>query len=210
MTKREGGRKLFRDLILNNVVSCSVSAPSTHTDEVMAIANSSKTKIPVKQLHKCLDSYVASRGSVFFGFPGDCLDRIVRNYKDLWWWISTDGLKMGVLAPSAPRLSGFDELAGRLMCEALAQKEPNGRIRKAEYLEIALALDEAGFRPVLSLDGLVREKLAERNKTDSRNAIKTFERATNSKLSWLRRGVQKRLYRSAEKYRRAHPESSQY
>src|ERR1700733_14631276 len=86
MTKREGGHKLFRDLILNNVVSCSVSAPSTHTDEVMAIANSSKTKIPVKQLHKCLDSYVASRGSVFFGFPGDCLDRIVRNYKDLWWW----------------------------------------------------------------------------------------------------------------------------
>lgn len=117
---------------------------------------------------------------------------------------------MGLLAPSAPKLSRFDELAGRLMCEALAQKELNGRIRRAAYLEIALALDQAGFRPVVSLDGLVREKLADRNKAHSRNSIKTFEGAVNSKLSWLRRGMQKRLYRSAEKYRRSHPESSEY
>lgn len=83
MTKREHGHKLFRDLILNNFVSCSVPAPRTHTDAVMAVANLSRTKIPVKELHRCLDSYVAPRGRTLFGFPGDCLDQIVRNYKDL-------------------------------------------------------------------------------------------------------------------------------
>jgi len=73
----------------------------------MAIANFSQTKIPVKELLKCLDSYVALRGRVLFGFPGDCLDQIVLNYKDLWWWISADGLKT---AYSRIRSPGYDLL----------------------------------------------------------------------------------------------------
>src|SRR5665213_140684 len=43
------GRKLYRDLILNNIVSCSVAAPCTHRDVVEQIARQSSKQIPYGQ-----------------------------------------------------------------------------------------------------------------------------------------------------------------
>jgi hypothetical protein len=56
------------------------------------------------------------------------------------WWISENGLNMAVV-PEAAYLSGFNKLAGELA----VSKEKNRRLSKDAVLEIATAIDEAGY-----------------------------------------------------------------
>lgn len=208
MTKLDGGQKMFRELLLNNFVSCSVPATCTHRDMVMAIAQYSQKPIPIKHLANHLDTHRTLRGHTVFGLPGDYFDKIALNHEDMWWWISGDGLKMGILPPRALKLSPFEQLSGRLMCEALSDRGLNGRIAAEVYRNIAVTIEKAGFKPISSLRGLTREKLGDWNKSHAKHPIQTFEQAINSRLAWLRLGIRRHLYRAAEKFKKACPESS--
>lgn len=208
MTKLDGGQKMFRDLLLDNFVSWSVPGTCTHRDIATAIAQFSHKPIPIKHLPDNLHTHTSVRGITEFGFPGDCFDRIALNHEDMWWWISGDGLKMGILLPRALKLSPFEQLSGRLMCEALSNRGINGRIPVDLYRNIAVALDKAGFKPISSLRGLTRDKLGSWNKRHTKDPIHTFQQAISSRLVWLRVGLRKHLYRAAKKFKKAYPESS--
>ena len=112
-TSAIGGTKLFRHAILENVVSCTVQAPCTNRDIVEQIAAQAKEPIAIESLPDVLSQQVHCRGRVCFGFFGDRIDQIARNYPAMQWWISKNGLNMEVSPPSG--LSEFDALAGKLM-----------------------------------------------------------------------------------------------
>jgi hypothetical protein len=206
-TTKTHGRKLYRDLILNNVVSCSLAAPCTHRDVVKQIARQSWKYIPIEFLPTILQNSVHSRGRTFFGFPRDYFDKIACNYARMRWWVSELGLNMKVIASTGPSVPEFDELAGRLMAEARSQRLSNGRLPLAEYNKIAVALDEAGFRLQNHLERAFRRKLADWNQKHPNQAIHTFYAALDATialpvLSVLRRGVQKRLNRAESRWER--------
>jgi hypothetical protein len=200
-TTRMRGLKLYRELILNNVVSCFLAARWTHRDLVEQIAEQSQKPIPIESLRNNLNRCVLPRWRTVFGFPGDYFDQIARNYDNMWWWMSEKGLKMETLASTGPRISEFDQLAGRLMSEARPRRLVNGRLPEAEYYRIATALEKALFKPVDHLEGRDRKKLAEWNQKHPREALHSFCRAIEKlprrpALSFLRRGVCKRLNRA--------------
>jgi hypothetical protein len=121
-TSRMGGLKLYRELILNNLVSCEIEAPWTDRELAEQIARQSDKPIPIESLANDLNRGSLSRGRTVFGFPGDHFDAIALNYDSMWWWVSETGLKMDTLASTDLRISEFDRLAGRLMSEARPQR----------------------------------------------------------------------------------------
>jgi hypothetical protein len=194
LTTKSGGRKLYRDSIINNFVSCSIVGPITHRDVILEIARQSHKAIPIDTLPNNLNASL--RGYVVFGFPGNYFDRIAKNYQGMHWWMSESGLNMRVLESMSSNISPFDECAGKRMHEAWLQRLPNGRIPASEYGKICTALDEAGFRPLDFLQGKFRKKLADWNQKNPTKAIHTFCRLFNSKLALPRRGILKRLHRA--------------
>jgi hypothetical protein len=50
LTAESGGSDLYRDLILNNYVSCSIVGPTTHRDVIIEIARQSRKAIPIESL----------------------------------------------------------------------------------------------------------------------------------------------------------------
>jgi hypothetical protein len=88
-----------------------------------------------------LDRYIFHRGRAIFGPVGDHFDQIVRNYENMQWWISENGLNIATVPTIGANLSEFDELAGRLMLGARLQKANNGRLPLEEYFKIADSLD---------------------------------------------------------------------
>lgn len=206
-TIKTGGQELYRDLILNNLANISVGASFTHRHLIGQIAQKSNKPIPIESLPETLDGKIGARGQTIFGFPGDHIDRIASNYESLWWWISARGLNMGAVAPPSPRISKFDQLAGRLMFQARPQRLSNGRLPLEEYRKIATALDEARFKPLGHLEGRSRKQLAEWNQKHPRQAVHSFCKslemdAAPAGLSFLRRGVQKRLHRAESRWKR--------
>src|SRR5258708_112754 len=97
-TTAEGGRRVYRELIVHNCISCSVPGPCTHREIVEQIATNSRQRIPVDSLPKNLGAKSFSRRQAILGFSGDYFDRVARNYKDMQWWVSKRGLKMEVIA----------------------------------------------------------------------------------------------------------------
>lgn len=204
-TARTGGRKLYRELILDNVVSCSVTGPCTHRDIVEQIARQSEWPIPVESLPKELERNALKRGRTIFGFPGNYFDDIACNYAGMRWWMSEKGLEMAAIANPRSNISTFDELAGRPMSEARPRRLNNGRLPPAEYLKIATALDNAQFKPLNHLERQFRKLLAEWNQKHPRQAVHSFCKAVemsakHPSLSFLRRGVQKRLNRAESRW----------
>jgi hypothetical protein len=200
-TASTGGRTLYRRLILNNYVSCTVAAPCTHSDIAKRIAMQSLKRIPIESVPNELSKHVFPRGRTIFGFPGDYFDQIARNYVAMWWWVSKKGLAMAVIASSNPKIKEFDGLAGRLMYDARTRRRSNGRLPFSEYRKIATALDKAHFKPIAHLEGRCRVRLADWNQKHPREAIHSFSKAikvgrTLPAFSFLRRGVQKRLQRA--------------
>lgn len=205
-TVSEGGRKVYREMVVDNFISHSVPAPCTHREVVEQIAKNSRKRIPVDSLPNDLATNIFPRGQTIFGFSGDRFDQIARNYKDMWWWVSKRGLRMEVVPTIEINLSSFDALAGKLMREAKSQRLGNGRLPAAIYTTIGLALDRNGFKPVHHLEGRSRKSLAERNQKHPFRAVHTFDQAL--KLPWLRTAVKRRLYRAADKFNKAHPQLS--
>lgn len=194
LTKEFGGRHLYQKSILNNHVSCSIAGPTTHRDVIMEIARQSHKPIRIASLPNEMKTLF--RGAVIYGFSGNQIDKIARNYDGLHWWMSARGLNMGVLKTSVSAVLPFDRLAGRLMYEAWSQRLSNGRIPATEYSKICTALDHAGFRPIDYLKGEFRKDLAQWNQKHPREPILSFQRLYNSKLRLGRRGILRRLNRA--------------
>ncbi|HEY1527016.1 MAG TPA: hypothetical protein VGH51_12325 [Candidatus Angelobacter sp.] len=195
-TRALGGLKLFRATILNNVISCTAPANCTDRDVIEQIAKQATIQIPIESLPSELEQRVHVRGKVCFGFPGKYFDQIARNYDQMQWWVSRNGLNME--ATAIVRLSPFDALAGKLMFEARPLRSTTGRLATEEYTRIAAELDMAGFRPQEYLEGKFRKQLADWNQKHPRKAVRTFHDALSATIPDLdlRRAVQKRLHRA--------------
>jgi hypothetical protein len=194
LTTKSRGRKLYRDLIINNFVSCSIVGPITHRDVTLEIARQSHKAIPVASLPDSLNALL--RGYVAYGLPGNYFDRIAKNYQGMHWWMSESGLNMEILVSANDEISPFDDLAGKLMNEAWLQRLPNGRLLTSHYVKIFAELDLARFRPLDFLTGEFRKKLANWNQKNPNQAIHSFTRLFNSKQALPRRGILKRLNRA--------------
>jgi hypothetical protein len=88
--------------------------------------------------------------------------------------------------------------AGALMVEHLQ----NGRLKKGRLEAIAEALDEKKYPLLDALQPFCREKVTEFNRNNPIRAIKTFRKAVEHP-HFGRRGVQKALYASRDKFQRS-------
>jgi hypothetical protein len=143
-----------------------------------------------------------------FGFAGNYFDQMARNYDQMQWWVSKNGLNME--ATAIVSLSPFDAFAGKLMLEARPLREETGRLALEEYKKIAAQLDNAGFRPQKHLEGTSRKSLTDWNQKHPRNAVRTFHDALSAKIPDLdlRRAVQKRLQRAESAWKAQLPLSA--
>ena len=120
--------------------------------------------------------------------------------------------KQGALRPTAvpsdtppckkniKTLSPFRELAGRLMHDARS-KEPD-RFRDETWIEICSKLDAAAFKPLIKyLEGKARDQLANWNQKHSNRPLRTFTEGIRPPAGamFVRRGIQRTLYRTQEK-----------
>jgi hypothetical protein len=205
-TRALGGLKLFRATILNNVINYTAPANCTDRDVIEQIAKQATIQIPIESLPCELEQRVHVRGKVCFGFPGKYFDQIARNYDQMQWWVSKNGLNMEAAAIAL--LSPFDALAGKLMFEARPLRGKTGRLALEEYEKIADQLDNAGFKPQEQLEGKFRKQLADWNQKHPRKAVRTFREALSAKILDLRRAVQKRLQRAESAWRSQLPLSA--
>ncbi len=207
-TRALGGLKLFRATILNNVINYTAPANCTDRDVIEQIAKQATIQIPIESRPCELEQRVHVRGMVCFGFPGKYFDQIARNYDQMQWWISKNGLNME--ATAIVRLSPFDALAGKLMFEARPLRSTTGRLATEEYTRIAAELDTAGFRPQEYLEGKFRKQLADWNQKHPRKAVRTFHDALSAKIPDLdlRRAVQRRLHRAESAWKSQLPLSA--
>jgi hypothetical protein len=207
-TRALGGLKLFRATILNNVINYTAPANCTDRDVVEQIAKQATIQIPIESLPCELEQRVHVRGKVCIGFPGKYFDQIARNYDQMQWWVSKNGLNME--AATIARLSTFDALAGKLMFEARPLRGTTGRLPAEEYKKIAAQVDEAGLKPQEHLEGKSRRQLADWNQKHPRKAVRTFQEALSGKSPSLdlRRAVQKRLQRAESAWRSQLPLSA--
>jgi hypothetical protein len=189
----------FCNLILNNFASLTIPAPCTLRDVVEQIAKQSRNRIPIESLSDNLSQPVLLRAITIFGPPGNHFDQIADNYTNMQWWVSENGLNMAVVPPGAARLSDFNKLAGELA----VFKERNGKLSKDAILEIAKALDEAGYKLEKELQPAQWKVIAKYNQRYSTRAIKTYEQAVRN--SRFVRCVRRRVYVARDKYRRANP-----
>jgi|HubBroStandDraft_1064217.scaffolds.fasta_scaffold14327_3 hypothetical protein len=198
-------RKLLRDLILDNSVSVSISAPYSLRDMVQRIASGAQRPIPIDYLCSELSEPVHTRGGVAFGSPGKYFDQFAQNYPDLHWWLSDKGLRMEIVGGNE-RVPSFDALAGHLMSQARSTRDPK-YLSLNDYLVIAEELDKAGFLLREHLQGKYREVLAQWNQRHSGRTIKTFRDAIQAKQPReLWRGVRRRLYYAELKFRNVTPQ----
>jgi hypothetical protein len=207
-TRALGGLKLFRATILNNVINYTAPANCTDRDVVEQIAKQATIQIPIESLPCELEQRVHVRGKVCIGFPGKYFDQIARNYDQMQWWVSKNGLNMEAAAIAL--LSPFDALAGKLMFEARPLRGTTGRLPAEEYIKIAAQLDEARFKPKRYLEGKARDHLADWNQKHPSKAIQTFQNAWSVKIRGLdlRRAVQRRLQRAESAWRSQLPLSA--
>ena len=107
----------FLRLVPDNHVSFSVPAPHTHRDVVIRIAV--ECRIPVESLSDVLNQPVFTRGQAIFGYVGDQLDEIARNYTNMRWWVSDRGLNMAIVSS--------DERPGESRSVLIAQRAARRR-----------------------------------------------------------------------------------
>lgn len=181
-------------LILENFVSTSVPAYSTHRDLVEKIARESTKPIPIASIPDDLSQRKFIRGKTVHGSVGDEIDKIAAQYENIYWWISKEGLTMAIVSPSAPKLCPFDVLAGKFCVD----RWNNGRLSKQDLMVIAKELDAAGFLLREQLQPAQWKLIAEYNQRNPRRPIKTFEKASLHRR--FVRAVRRRMYVARKKY----------
>jgi hypothetical protein len=203
-----GGQKLFRGLISDNFISSSIKGPCTHREVVMQIVKHSDKPLKLESIPKELGSCILPRGNILFGNPGDCLERIARNYPDMHWWMSDIGLNLGTVPNVSPNISQFDSFAGRLVCEARSKRQLSHRFLPGAIHGIAKMVDKKNFSLLPLLVGGARRELAVWNQKHPNQTIHTFVAAVKSEAPGIRSGAKRRLYLAGDRYMKARPDLS--
>jgi hypothetical protein len=199
-THRASGKKLYREMIIDNFVNHTVPAQSSDVSIVKEVARQASRPIPIASLSSKLSEIRLARGVTFHGSPGDCFDRVAER-NELRWWFSPAGLHIGQCEERIPPLNRFDEIAGKLMSEA--KIGPTGRLSSSEHLRIASVLDTAKFSLRRELEANGRKTLAEWNQHFPQRAISTFQAAIQAdEPRNLKRAVKRRLYRAKNAWKR--------
>jgi hypothetical protein len=103
-------------LLRYNHANFSIPAPLTNRDVVVKIVKESQ--IPIASLCDELSQPVFTRGQTIFGYVGDELDQIARNYAYMRWWVSDRGLNMAILSAQEivadQQAAALDRIAGVL------------------------------------------------------------------------------------------------
>jgi hypothetical protein len=172
-------------------------------EALAAIAAKSSVPFSVSRVADLLKEHRHIRGLTFWSPAGTFIDRIVGNYvPNMRWWMSKDGLVIEVVNPDAATLSKFDQVAGKLTLDRMA----DGRLSRAEFVEIAGKLDAERFELMENLEPKPRRKLAEHNQKSARKSngtrFKTFaDVASNPNFCRL---IRQRLYRARDRYKKAY------
>lgn len=183
--------------LLLNHVSLTIPGLCTHRDLVEAIARQSQVPFAIQALADVLSQTKLPRSKVIFSFVGDEIDKIATNYDGMHWWISKEGLNMAIVPPRAANLSRFDEFAGNLCVD----KWKDGKLSKDSLVAIAKEVDVARFTLKEELQPAQWKPIAEYNKRNPRQPIKTFEKVSRNLL--YVRSVRRRLYVARERYIKA-------
>lgn len=193
---REAGRKA--DFLLRSNVSLSMSAGSSHREDVEEIARMSSQPFSIASISKVLDERKSLRGVAYFGEAGSQIDKILHNYPGMRWWMEKDGLVIDVAQQhSANRLSEFDRTAGKLVCDATR----HGKFSTDAVGKIATRLDVSGFTLSENLQPAQWKPIADHNRKHAKSAIKTFAAAaSNPKFV---RSVRRRLYVARDRYQKS-------
>jgi hypothetical protein len=187
--------------LVNKVASASVSPFSTHRRCVETICSSSA--IPIVSICDALDGKaVGPKGNTYFGAASDEIDSILGNYEDISWWVSEQGLHIGIIEPEnrVGSLKPFDGFAGPLVLAVWDDKLPqaNTKISKSALADIAAKLDDSCLLLKDSLQPAQREKLAKHNRKYNKKPITTFTAAINDPR--FVQMVRRRLYRARDSY----------
>ena len=89
---RSGGEQMYNELIATNFISHSIASSCTVGELIEEIAEHSKKRIPIESIRAPLSTPGWTRGRVFFGNPGDCIEQILSVYPGAQWWVSKQGL----------------------------------------------------------------------------------------------------------------------
>jgi hypothetical protein len=128
-------------ILVNNLVNLTIPAGSTKREMLERIALGASRPFAIDSVSELPDGERLIRGCVISGHAGDEIDKIVHRYLGQCWWMSKNGLVVGVAPSEIGPLSKFDGLAGNLMSE----RSIGGKLSKEALAEIAAAVDAAGF-----------------------------------------------------------------
>jgi len=181
-------------ILLQNQVSLSVLANSSHWEHIYAIAKSASIPFAVKQVDDRLRAFSFPRGMTYFGNAGDQIQEIVGNYATLRWWMEAEGLVIAEPVVYFGTLVPFDFFAGELVSSRWIQN----RLSRADLIGIAQQLDAQSFELKQCLQPSQWKPIAEYNQKFSRNPIRTFQEAASNKK--FTRSVRRRLYLARERY----------
>jgi hypothetical protein len=194
-TRETGGTA---DVLLDNIVSLTMPAGSSHREAVEHIACQASKPFPIVSISKLLDENKSLRGRVYYGDAGQQIDKILHNYPRMRWWMEKDGLVIDAVPLSANRLSDFDQKAGKLVCEGTT----DGKLSADSVRQIAAGLDAAGFSLSESLQPAQWKPIADHNRKHAKSAIKTFAAAVSHPK--FVRSIRLRLYVARERYQKAY------
>jgi len=186
----------YREFLIRTFVNDSL--PSMHTNRDVIERISRISQIPIESVPEELNRPVHPGGQVIFGFTGDEIDAVARDYEYMQWWVSPKGLNMAIVIPSSPpHVPTFDEL----MLDAYGACPPEGQFartrmsierRSAKYAFIDNALEAiAESRPITQEE--VFQALQSRTKTipwaepfiSAGGWLPGFQKDPASARSWL-------------------------
>lgn len=199
-TVKTGGRRSFSHLVLNNFVNASIPSGWNSREVVEQIAGRCSTPIQIEHLSKTLNGSKLIRGRTVFGSPGNFFDQIAESHEAVWW-ISAHGLNIQETQKLGSMCSPFDKLVGAIMVrEKKTSKSSNRWFPKHVFLEVAVHLDENGFKLSDNLESKCRRDLGRWNQRHQQHPIRTFAGALSSGRPWLQRGIKLRFYRAKSRY----------
>jgi hypothetical protein len=125
--------------LITNFTNLTMESGSSPFDALMAFGRSSHKPFAIKFLSETLKEPKYIRGAGFFGHTVNQIDRLVRQYPYLRWWIEKEGLVVDQPPAELGPISDFDRLAGALFIEHASP----GKLTRASLLLIARELDSA-------------------------------------------------------------------
>jgi hypothetical protein len=142
--------------LVYNHVSTSIVGGTTNRDLAEEIAR--EAGIPVESFPDALDKPVFSRGRVVFGYAGNEFDAIAKEYGDMEWWVSDNGLNIALVPQENRRPAPtFDELVSAVLPRSNELQTVSTAEEPAAKGRLALLRDIDGkFKRVVTLETAAR------------------------------------------------------